>query len=177
MAHGLSDKKFTSYKDSQNCIESWVVSKDIQFFRRGIWQLSEKKVEKVVASSILNIAILHFNFIWIVVFQYKCYELMETSNIILTSKLAVFRKLIFSFKYLLSKHNNFLYYLSSEILQIIIIRSFMAFIHEGCFCFLIPVIKYPLSSCCPPQLSKNSNHPLQSLPAHSDASINPAADK
>jgi len=52
MAHGLADlltKYFMSYEEVKNWIDSWIASKDDQFFRRGIRILLERW-EKVVAS-------------------------------------------------------------------------------------------------------------------------------
>ncbi|KAG5316619.1 MOS1T transposase, partial [Pseudoatta argentina] len=40
MAHGLADRRFHSYEEAQKWIDSWIVSKDMSFFR---W-------EKVVSS-------------------------------------------------------------------------------------------------------------------------------
>jgi len=39
MTHGLSEQHFTSHedtKDTKNCIDDWIASKDEAFFRRGI---------------------------------------------------------------------------------------------------------------------------------------------
>jgi len=36
MAHGLADQHFRSYEEVKNWIDSWIASKDDQFFRRGI---------------------------------------------------------------------------------------------------------------------------------------------
>jgi len=36
MAHGLADQHFRSDEEVKNWIDSWIVSKDDQFFRRGI---------------------------------------------------------------------------------------------------------------------------------------------
>ena len=49
MTHGLADQHFRSYEEVKNWIDSWIVSKDDQFFRRGIRMLPERW-EKVVAS-------------------------------------------------------------------------------------------------------------------------------
>ena len=49
MAHGLADQHFRSYEEVKNWIDSWIASKDDQFFRREIRTLSERW-EKVVAS-------------------------------------------------------------------------------------------------------------------------------
>jgi len=42
MTHGLSEQHFTSYEDIKNCIDDWIASKDVAFFRRGIHKLSER---------------------------------------------------------------------------------------------------------------------------------------
>ncbi|KAG5318377.1 MOS1T transposase, partial [Pseudoatta argentina] len=49
MAHGLADRRFHSYEEAQKWIDSWIVSKDMSFFRRGIHVLPERW-EKVVSS-------------------------------------------------------------------------------------------------------------------------------
>ncbi|GFT08649.1 mariner Mos1 transposase [Trichonephila clavipes] len=49
MAHGLADQHFRSYENVKNWINSWIASKDNQFFQRGIPTLPERR-EKVVAS-------------------------------------------------------------------------------------------------------------------------------
>lgn len=49
MAHALTAQRFTSYKDTKNWVDSWIASKDKEFFRRGIRMLPERW-EKVVAS-------------------------------------------------------------------------------------------------------------------------------
>jgi len=49
MTHGLFEQHFTSYEDTKNCIDDWIVSKDEAFFRCGIHMLPERW-EKVVAS-------------------------------------------------------------------------------------------------------------------------------
>lgn len=49
MAHGLSNQRFNSYDEVKNWIDTWIASKDEQFFRRGIRSLPERW-EKVVAS-------------------------------------------------------------------------------------------------------------------------------
>ncbi|EFN76500.1 Histone-lysine N-methyltransferase SETMAR, partial [Harpegnathos saltator] len=49
MAHGLSKQRFTLYEDTKNWVDSWIASKDEEFFRRGIRILPERW-EKVVAS-------------------------------------------------------------------------------------------------------------------------------
>ena len=48
IAHGLADQHFRSYEEVKNWIDSWIASKDDQFFRRGIRTLPERW-EKVVA--------------------------------------------------------------------------------------------------------------------------------
>ncbi|KAG5317782.1 MOS1T transposase, partial [Pseudoatta argentina] len=49
MAHGLADQRFHSYEEAQKWIDSWIASKDMSFFRRGIHVLPERW-EKVVES-------------------------------------------------------------------------------------------------------------------------------
>lgn len=49
MTHGLAEKHFTSYEDIKNWVDSWIASKDEEFFRRGIRMLPERW-GKVVAS-------------------------------------------------------------------------------------------------------------------------------
>ncbi|GFV70070.1 mariner Mos1 transposase [Trichonephila clavipes] len=49
MAHGLAVQHFRSYEEVKNWIDSWITSKDDQFFQRGIRMLPERW-EKVVAS-------------------------------------------------------------------------------------------------------------------------------
>ncbi|GFX50826.1 mariner Mos1 transposase [Trichonephila clavipes] len=49
MAHGLDDQHFRSYEEVKNRIDSWIASKDNQFFQRGIRTLPEGW-EKVVDS-------------------------------------------------------------------------------------------------------------------------------
>lgn len=49
MAHALTAQRFTSYEDTKNWVDSWIASKDKEFFRRGIRMLPERW-EKVVAS-------------------------------------------------------------------------------------------------------------------------------
>ena len=44
-----TDQHFRSYEEVKNWIDSWIASKDDQFFRRGIRMLPERR-EKVVAS-------------------------------------------------------------------------------------------------------------------------------
>ena len=49
MVHGLADQHFRSYEEVKNWIDSWIASKDDQFFRRRIRTLPERW-EKIVAS-------------------------------------------------------------------------------------------------------------------------------
>ncbi|KAG5325204.1 MOS1T transposase, partial [Pseudoatta argentina] len=49
MEHGLADRRFHSYEEAQKWIDSWIASKDMSFFRRGIHVLPERW-EKVVSS-------------------------------------------------------------------------------------------------------------------------------
>ncbi|GBP62412.1 Mariner Mos1 transposase [Eumeta japonica] len=49
MAHALSEQRFTSYEDTKNWVNSWIASKDKEFFRLGIRTLPERW-KKVVAS-------------------------------------------------------------------------------------------------------------------------------
>ncbi|KAG5308951.1 MOS1T transposase, partial [Pseudoatta argentina] len=49
MAHGLADRRFHSYEEAQKWIDSWIASKDMSFFRRGIRVLPERW-SKVVES-------------------------------------------------------------------------------------------------------------------------------
>ncbi|KAG5319648.1 MOS1T transposase, partial [Pseudoatta argentina] len=49
MAHGLADRRFHSYEEAPKWIDSWIASKDMSFFRRGIHVLPERW-EKVVSS-------------------------------------------------------------------------------------------------------------------------------
>ncbi|KAG5325168.1 MOS1T transposase, partial [Pseudoatta argentina] len=49
MAHGLADRRFHSYEEAEKWIDSWIASKDMSFFRRGIHILPERW-EKVVSS-------------------------------------------------------------------------------------------------------------------------------
>ncbi|KAG5307856.1 MOS1T transposase, partial [Pseudoatta argentina] len=49
MAHGLTDRRFHSYGEAQKWIDSWIASKDMSFFRRGIHVLPERW-SKVVES-------------------------------------------------------------------------------------------------------------------------------
>ncbi|KAG5327659.1 MOS1T transposase, partial [Pseudoatta argentina] len=50
LAHGLCEQKFTSYEDCTKWFDSWISSKDEQFFRRGIHSLPERW-SKVVESN------------------------------------------------------------------------------------------------------------------------------
>ena len=47
-AHGITDQRFHSYEEVKKWIDSWMVSKDMSFFRRGIRILPERW-EKVVS--------------------------------------------------------------------------------------------------------------------------------
>ncbi|KAG5325198.1 MOS1T transposase, partial [Pseudoatta argentina] len=49
LAHSLCEQKFTSYEDCTKWFDSWISSKDKQFFRRGIHSLPERW-SKVVES-------------------------------------------------------------------------------------------------------------------------------
>ncbi|CAK9812396.1 Mariner Mos1 transposase [Anthophora quadrimaculata] len=49
MTHGLAEQHFTSYEDTKKWVDSWIASKDLLFFQRGIQMLPERW-EKVVAS-------------------------------------------------------------------------------------------------------------------------------
>ncbi|GBP81044.1 Mariner Mos1 transposase [Eumeta japonica] len=49
MAHALSEQRFTSYEDTENWVDSWIASKDKEFFRLEIRTLPERW-KKVVAS-------------------------------------------------------------------------------------------------------------------------------
>ncbi|KAG5315358.1 MOS1T transposase, partial [Pseudoatta argentina] len=44
-----ADRRFHSYEEAQKWIDSWIASKDMSFFRRGIHVLPERW-EKVVSS-------------------------------------------------------------------------------------------------------------------------------
>jgi len=48
MIHNLCEQKFSSYEESKNWVDSWIASKDADFFRCGIRMLP-KRWEKVVA--------------------------------------------------------------------------------------------------------------------------------
>ncbi|GFV02218.1 mariner Mos1 transposase [Trichonephila clavipes] len=43
MAHGLADQHFRSYEEVKNWIDSWITSKDDQFFQRGILTLPKDR--------------------------------------------------------------------------------------------------------------------------------------
>ncbi|GBP74933.1 Mariner Mos1 transposase [Eumeta japonica] len=49
MAHALSEQRFTSYEDTKNWVDSWIATKDKEFFRFGILRLSER-CKKIVTS-------------------------------------------------------------------------------------------------------------------------------
>nr|CDS26405.2 Mariner Mos1 transposase [Hymenolepis microstoma] len=49
MAHGLAHQHCSSYEEVKNWIDSWILSKDEKFFRRGIHLLPETWA-KVVAN-------------------------------------------------------------------------------------------------------------------------------
>lgn len=49
MTHGLAEQHFRSHEEAKNWVDSWIDSKDEQFFQRGIRMLPERW-EKVVAS-------------------------------------------------------------------------------------------------------------------------------
>ncbi|KAG5318604.1 MOS1T transposase, partial [Pseudoatta argentina] len=55
MAHGLADRRFHSYGEAQKWIDSWIASKDMSFFRRGIHVLPERweKIKKGMLSVFL----------------------------------------------------------------------------------------------------------------------------
>ncbi|GBP60037.1 Histone RNA hairpin-binding protein [Eumeta japonica] len=36
MVHGLADQRFHSYEEAKKWINSWIASKDMSFYRRGI---------------------------------------------------------------------------------------------------------------------------------------------
>ncbi|GBP52702.1 Mariner Mos1 transposase [Eumeta japonica] len=42
MAHALSEQQFTSYEDTKNWVDSWIASKNKEFFRLGIRTLPER---------------------------------------------------------------------------------------------------------------------------------------
>ena len=47
MTHSLADQHFHSYKETKSWVDSWITSKDLEFFQRGIRILPERW-EKVV---------------------------------------------------------------------------------------------------------------------------------
>jgi len=49
MTHGLSEQKFSSYENTKKWVDSWIASKDADFFCRGI-RILPKRWEKVVAN-------------------------------------------------------------------------------------------------------------------------------
>ncbi|GBP63155.1 Mariner Mos1 transposase [Eumeta japonica] len=49
IAHALSEQRFTSCEDTKNWVDSWIASKDTEFFRLIIRTLAERR-KKVVAS-------------------------------------------------------------------------------------------------------------------------------
>ncbi|GBP32639.1 Mariner Mos1 transposase [Eumeta japonica] len=49
MAHALSEQRFTSYDDTENWVDSWITSKNKEFFRLGI-RTSPEKWKKVIAT-------------------------------------------------------------------------------------------------------------------------------
>ncbi|GBP28328.1 Mariner Mos1 transposase [Eumeta japonica] len=49
MAHALSEQRFASYEYTKNWVDSWIATKDKEFFRLGIRTLPERW-KKVVAS-------------------------------------------------------------------------------------------------------------------------------
>jgi len=53
MAHGLADQHFRFHEEVKNWIDSWIASKDDQFFRRGIRTLPERW-EKAAMDNTLN---------------------------------------------------------------------------------------------------------------------------
>jgi len=42
MAHGLAEQLLHSYKDAKKWVDSWIVSRDVSFSRRGMQMLPEK---------------------------------------------------------------------------------------------------------------------------------------
>ena len=42
MGHGLDGHHFTSYEETKNWVDSWIASKDEEFFKRGIRMLPER---------------------------------------------------------------------------------------------------------------------------------------
>jgi len=49
MAHSLAEQHCYSYEDAKKRVDSWIASKDISFFRRGI-QILPERWEKVTTS-------------------------------------------------------------------------------------------------------------------------------
>ena len=47
MAHGLSDQQFRSYEDIEKWLDSWIASKDENFYLNGIWALPERWAKAV----------------------------------------------------------------------------------------------------------------------------------
>ena len=41
MAHGLAEQHFTSFDKAKKWVDSWIASKDEEFFKRGIRMLPE----------------------------------------------------------------------------------------------------------------------------------------
>ena len=50
MAHGLDDQQFRSYEDIEKCLNSWIASRDENFYRNGIRALPGRRA-KVVANN------------------------------------------------------------------------------------------------------------------------------
>lgn len=48
MQHGLADQHFSNYEEVKNWIDSWIVEKPAEFFKKGIRELPEK-LKKVIA--------------------------------------------------------------------------------------------------------------------------------
>ena len=42
MAHGLAEQHFTCYEETKNWLDSWIASKDEEFFKRDVRMLSER---------------------------------------------------------------------------------------------------------------------------------------
>ncbi|KAG5324920.1 MOS1T transposase, partial [Pseudoatta argentina] len=53
LAHSLCEQKFTSYEDCTKWFDSWISSKDEQFFRRGIHSLPERWSKGIFTTSAL----------------------------------------------------------------------------------------------------------------------------
>ena len=49
MSHALTEKRFQSFEDIKKWVDSWIASKDEEFFRNGI-RKSPKKWQNVIAS-------------------------------------------------------------------------------------------------------------------------------